>query len=564
MEETGPNVERAAGHKRAAGPRFWQSCPVAPPSSPQRPPARGSSIAARLFLAVGLPGALLVIALGVLAWFGAERTILASLDRELKATVAIGASSINPLMARLLVPDEGKESRSYKNLVRRLATIRDATKSARVMLVGDDELVRADSDGALPVFAQAPRVALDRTEFLAALAGAPKVSVPFESGDGRKFLAAYAKVPERSAGQELLEELAIDGEHQRSFVLVVEAPAEALDATRAIASYLGVLVLLFLLVVFGLAVLLARTITKPVLALAVGAEKLAAGELELPLEVPRGKDEVAFLGHTLEGMRRSLRDRDEERQMMLAGIAHEVRNPLGGMELFGGLLEETIAEMPLDRPPTEDERDELRSHAQRVRKELTYLTGVVNDFLAFARETEVSRTKVNVTALLEDVASLKNKPGHVPVTVQPDFSGSFALEEGRIKEALLNLVENAQQATPADGQVTLFSAADGDDLLLGVRDTGKGMDASTRTRVFQPFFTTKEKGSGLGLPLVAKFARDHGGSAEVESAPGEGTTITLRLRPGPVSARSSFKDDEPGLLGDDEPDPDREPLLGDG
>ncbi|HEY4222896.1 MAG TPA: ATP-binding protein, partial [Myxococcota bacterium] len=99
----------------------------------------------------------------------------------------------------------------------------------------------------------------------------------------------------------------------------------------------------------------------------------------------------------------------------------------------------------------------------------------------------------------------------------------------RIKQALLNLVENALAATPPSGSVVLRAARANGKLELCVRDDGKGMDAATLERAWTPFFTTKEKGSGLGLPLVKKLARDHGGDARIDSVVARGTTVTLTL-----------------------------------
>lgn len=515
------------------------------------------SIRARLFLAVGVPVAVLVMALGLLAWSGARVAVSQSIQHELGAVAIMAAQTVNPVTARFLLAGD-EETRSYKRLVQKLAAIKKATGSSRVLLIGADEKVRADADAALPIFGAAPRVALDRAELTRALEGdGAAVSVPFEDDAGRRYLTAYVRVPEREG--DLVESDA-------PMVLVIEAPAALLDLTDEVATYLLLVSFFAVCLVFVFAALVARTITAPVLALAHEAEALGEGRLERPLTRGGGADEVARLASTLEAMRRALLDRDLERQMMLAGIAHEVRNPLGGMELFSGLLEEQIAELPTtpkgDAPwvPRETKED-LASHAGRVRRELRYLTGVVNDFLAFARDLPLTRERVDVKALLEDVRSLKAsqpRPELAELVVECSVETPFALDRGRIKEALLNLVTNAQQATPAGGRVTLRARKDDDGrLVLEVIDTGAGMPSEDIARTFTPFFTTKEKGSGLGLALVRKFARDHGGDATLESELGRGTTVRLTLAPGSpddegrsTSERSAAAlEDEPALLG---------------
>lgn len=544
-------------------------------------------VATRLFVAVALPTALLVIGLGIAAWQGARGAVAESQTRELRSATVISATRINSASARFLLPGD-EDSRTYQRLTKKLREISEATGSVRVLLANPDEKVVADAGKALKIGSPVPRLALDRAEFRTALKGTAAVSVPFEAKDGRRFLAAYAPVPERDLNIEGLE---LPKDDEGPLVLILEAPAELLDATDRVATYLFVVVFLFVILVFVLASVVAGTITRPLRQLAMGARALGQGELTEPLELPSGEDEVALLGNTLEGMRRALNERDQERQMMLAGIAHEVRNPLGGMELFSGLLEEGIDELPLahDASTTAafaEAKEELLSHAGRVRRELHYLKGVVNDFLAFARELPPERTNVDIRALCDDVAALtKNKDG-APLKILCTVEGTFPLDRGRIKEALLNLVENAKEATGPEGTVVLRAFLDDDSLLFEVEDEGRGMDPETADRVFQPFFTTREKGSGLGLPLVRKFARDHGGDAELSSTLGRGTCVRLTLARGTPSARSDdadlqdgFDELEPALLGvgdDDAPsapsdaedanedDAEEPALLGDG
>ena len=477
---------------------------------------------------MGLPTAIVVAVLGVLAWRTTRAAVEASLQRELQAAVAVAASTINPTVARQVLPEEQQDSRTYRRLVGRLKALQSSTGSVRVMLIDEREAVRADGDGSLRIGDPAPRVALDRVELSRALQGIPSVSVPFTGVDGRRFMAAYALVPEPEGDDRL-------GEPGPRLVLSMEAPAAALDATDAVARQIAVLVALAVLVVLALAIVVARTITRPLLQLSRSAERLSGGDLKQGLDVPVGDDEVARLGRRLEAMRQALVDRDAERQMMLAGIAHEVRNPLGGMELFSGLLQEGVEELDGDSVGSAV-KDELREQARRVRSELSYLTGVVNDFLAFARYTPLQREPVEILALLEDVRSLCARPraAHIDIDARPGTV--FPLDRGRIKQALLNLVDNALAFTDPSGTVTVSARVHDDGtLVFEVKDTGKGMSEATLARVFTPFFTPREKGSGLGLALVRKLARDHGGDATLQSAPGLGTTVTIRVAADPLA-----------------------------
>ncbi len=498
--------------------------------------SRGPSrIALRLFLAVALPAAAVVVALGVLAWRTTRDAVEESLKREMLASVAAAATSVSVRSAAQIV-EGGEEESSYRRTVTKLKQIASFTGSSRVLIVDEKETVRADHTGTLTIGTPAPRLSLDRVELASALAGTAAVSAPFRADDGRRFLAAYARLPAPSDAALLSDPADPDApkEAAPALVLALEAPAAALDATDATARQLVGLVLLAVLLVISLALVVARTITRPLLRLADETERLGRGELKTPLvvtDITKSDDEVARLGRTLESMRHALVERDAERQMMLAGIAHEIRNPLGGMELFSGLLEEGIAELPEKEAVNEPTRRELLDQAGRVRKELKYLTDVVNSFLAFARDMALIKESVSVTELLEDVASLTRREGmaRIEVDVRGLVDVTIDIDRARIKQALLNMVENSLAATPDDGVVTLRASREAGVVVLAVEDTGKGMDADTLARAWTPFFTTKEKGSGLGLPLVRKLARDHGGDAAVLSTPGRGTTVTMRL-----------------------------------
>jgi len=103
-----------------------------------------------------------------------------------------------------------------------------------------------------------------------------------------------------------------------------------------------------------------------------------------------------------------------------------------------------------------------------------------------------------------------------------------------LSRAIVNLIENALQAMPAGGTLTLASSlGEGGEALLEVTDTGEGMTPEARARLFTPYFSTKSSGTGLGLAIVRRVVLGHGGSIEVDSAPGRGTTFRIRLKPAP-------------------------------
>ncbi|MCP4501586.1 MAG: HAMP domain-containing histidine kinase [Deltaproteobacteria bacterium] len=507
-----------------------------------------SSVAGRLFFATAFPSALLIIVLGIAAWSGARSAVMKSLNAQLSTAVSIGAARLSASRALFLLPGD-EDSRTYRRLQKKLQAIEKASGSVRVLLLDEQRSVLTDAKGEFAIGSPAPRVSLDSLEIERALDGNASVSIPFVALDGRRFVSAYARLPEEENTSE---------SKRPALVLAMEAPAETLDLVDDVALYFSLAVLLGVFFVVMLSFIVAGTITRPLRTLAHFAEGLGAGALQVPLPPQRGKDEVAVLGQTLEDMRHALVERDEEQQMMLAGIAHEIRNPLGGMELFSGLLEEGLVEA--DELWNEEIRVELIEHSGRVRHELVYLKGVVNDFLAYARNLPIQRSDVNISSLLNEVATLRNAEyPQVEVRIQESMLSEkedrfeekqtdssldddtptqerfvsdqrFPMDKRRIKEALLNLLSNAQEASGESGTVLLAAQQnERNELVFVVEDSGKGMEQKIQDRIFSPFFTTRERGSGLGLPLVKKFAKDHGGDVKVESIVGKGTRIFLFL-----------------------------------
>ena len=222
-------------------------------------------------------------------------------------------------------------------------------------------------------------------------------------------------------------------------------------------------------------------------------------------------------------MRQQLADRDLRTQQMLAGIAHEVRNPLAGMTLFAGILRD---ELP--------EGDERRGHVEKIQRELGYLERVVNDFLEYARRPKPELAPVPLGELLADVVQLATTD-QIQIEIEPAPGGlpTAQADRGQLRRALLNLAKNAVQAATAAGHrgkgaVRLSARQRGDELHIAVWNRGTEIAPEKVSRLFEPFFTTREKGTGLGLAFVREIAVDHGGRVDVASAQGE-TTFTIAI-----------------------------------
>jgi signal transduction histidine kinase len=232
---------------------------------------------------------------------------------------------------------------------------------------------------------------------------------------------------------------------------------------------------------------------------------------------------VGWLAARLDDMRAALRARDERLQLMLAGIAHEVRNPLGGLELYAGLLREGLSHEP-----------ERLAELARIEREIKYLENVVTDFLEYARRPRPELAPVPLRPLLDEVVEVAaaGRPGAgVGASVAVDAPGELVVlaDRGQLRRAFLNLLRNAISAAGASGKVVLAARAEPGQVACEVRDSGPGVPPELRGKIFEPFFTTGEKGTGLGLAFVREILRDHGGEVQVDTAAEGGARFRFRL-----------------------------------
>lgn len=288
---------------------------------------------------------------------------------------------------------------------------------------------------------------------------------------------------------------------------------------RSIYLLAGLGTLLTLFVGVGVA----RHITRPVQRLVTAAREIGRGNLEREIRV-EATGEIGYLAETMEEMRNKLLARDAQLRQMLGGVAHEIRNPLSGIEIYAGLI--------ADELPDDDPR---KVHIQKVSAEVRTLNLVISEFLDFARPSSPQPENVLLHAVVGDAAFLLSPEMEAAgVTfhdeVPPDIRVYADAEQ--VKRAVVNLMKNGVQAMQDGGTLSVRArhvGDTGDRVAIEVEDMGPGVTDDMRRRLFEPFFTTREKGSGLGLAIVQKTAETNDGHVEVESEPGRGTTFRMIL-----------------------------------
>ena len=276
-----------------------------------------------------------------------------------------------------------------------------------------------------------------------------------------------------------------------------------------------------------------RVFTGPISRMMEAIRQVKRGRLDVQMEV-EADDELGELAVAFNRMTSIIRhNREMEATLaqqgkmaslgvLSSGVAHEINNPLGVILGYAAYLEGKMSE----DDPGYKYIHEIKRESKRCKK-------IVQDLLNYARTPKPTLEKVDLNALLEQIVDFAaNHTDMHDVRVVREFDPDLPpvmLDGDQMRQVAINLILNAGSAMGRGGLLTVSTASEDSHAIIRFRDNGSGISPENLEKIFEPFFTTKEKGTGLGLAITRQIVEQHHGRISIESVPGEGTTVTVRL-----------------------------------
>ncbi|MCC7460435.1 MAG: HAMP domain-containing histidine kinase [Proteobacteria bacterium] len=449
------------------------------------------------------PILVIFILLGAYFYLATERLLDQELGKRLNSVALFASYQIKPFhLSALRLNDPTNQT--YTSLEERFSELKKKNDIARIFLFDpaeDRSLLDTDTNYSPGQIYE--RNFLHKVEIQRAMKGKLSPTFLFKNHDGQFMKSSFAPVYD---GETLIAIVGVDGN------------ATFFKSLHELEKKLIMSGLLCIATIIFVSLFLSKKIVNPIQELVYSARKIGDGDLDDAIKI-KATNELGFLGFVMDEMRRKIVERDQELQVMLRGIAHEVRNPLGGIELFSGILSEEVKDT------------KSKQAVAKIQREVANLKVLVDEFLNFAKKPSLQISKFSFPEFMTEIQMYVSEPlknGNVTLLVNSDLE-TIRGDEYHMERVFLNLINNSIQAMPDGGTVTVNAVKENGQYNITVEDTGHGISIEDAPKIFDPFYTTREYGNGLGLSFVQKIVQAHGGTISVESELNKGTKMIINL-----------------------------------
>jgi signal transduction histidine kinase len=456
------------------------------------------SLKTRIIFSFCLVMLLLVVIMAVSSYRFVRTLYLNQLSDHVRTTAALVGRQLNPKFIQVL--EIGKPTLITRQYFAEFFTYSNyANPSTAFFIFNKEFTILIHSVSESENVGYQPRLILNRKEVFELKNGESTASFPFKGGDNAWYLWGFYR---------------LDSDHW----LGIQESAHRLQRVEEFARLFWYAGLGSILVTILLGWWLANRIMRPIAQLATVSAQIGKGNLQvaIPEDLP---GELDVLTRSMDKMRDDLKIHQREKEELLAHIAHEIRNPLGGMELLVNLTKEDM----------QAGKQECR-YLDRIIKEIAGLKQLITAYLNFSRPTPVKPEKIVLGEVIEEVKELLRDQltkRNVSIEIDGTLNG-FYFDRQHLRQIFLNLATNSLEATP-DGLTIRIRVHEKSGLWeIVYEDNGPGIPDKDLDTIFQPFFTTKRNGTGLGLSVSKKLCRENGADLTAAASPNGGSLFMIK------------------------------------
>jgi len=332
-----------------------------------------------------------------------------------------------------------------------------------------------------------PRLYLNQKEFISLDQNKIFTSLPFKGNDKKWYLWGFIRLSE-------------------NYWLAVKDNAKNFDSLEDLSNLLWYFGIAGVAVSILLGFFIAKSLTKPIYKLVNFSDEIGKGNLNI--EIPEDtKGELKVLSNAMNLMKENIKNNNKEKEKILAQIAHEIRNPLGGIELLTNLINES------------HDGGKKKEYTKRILSELSGLKELITSYLNYSRPVPSLPENINLKELVtESIEIFKKDFTAKNISVKTNFNiDKIVFDKSQLKNILLNLIKNSIESIKSNGKIIIKTYNENNAEIICVNDNGNGIDQENINKIFEPFFTTKTNGTGLGLATCKKYCEENGATISIKN-----------------------------------------------
>jgi signal transduction histidine kinase len=440
----------------------------------------------RIILTFSVVTALVVIVLSQISYSFIKKLYLTQISENLQKNVRLVNAQIDSTQLDLV--KFGIITKSTNNYFHKFFNKRELKNFFSEIFIFDKNLKIIIHSNKFDLIGKVePRLYLNQKEIIDLKENKIFTSLPFKGNDGNWYLWGFKRLSE-------------------NYWLAVKDNANNFNSLESLSNLFWYFGICGILISILIGIFIAKSLTSPISKLVNFSEEIGKGNLNV--EIPKNVNgELEVLSNAMNLMKENIKDNNKEKEKILAQIAHEIRNPLGGIELLTNLINES------------DDENKKNEYTHRILGEIGGLKELITSYLNYSKPAPAFSEKIKLTELISETLDVFKKEFeelNISVDVKVE-NEEMVFDKSQLRNILLNLISNSIESIKKNGQILIKTFLENGKDFISISDNGIGIENKNMNKIFEPFFTTKSNGTGLGLATCKKYCEENDAQISVKS-----------------------------------------------